>query len=226
MMRHHDHQGRHEGATDQEMLQRSVESCATRFNDAFWDFFDTEVSSTLPSDPVIADLGCGPGLFLQALRQRLPNALLHGYDTTAAMLDHARSLEYTGRPPDFAVCDLPEDKVPLADGSVHLVTMTAVLHHVPDPLAALADVRRLLAHGGLFLLSEWERVPLAEYMARRAEQSEEVGPTDNRRLFEHYSIVNRFSAEDWRWMLEQEGLILQRQRELGDHFLALLAQAT
>ena len=72
------------GATDDEFLQRMLDTAAGRFTDAFWSLFDAEVCPRLPGVPTIVDLGCGPGLFLQAVSRRLPKATLYGYDITPA----------------------------------------------------------------------------------------------------------------------------------------------
>jgi predicted TPR repeat methyltransferase len=74
------------GATDEEFLQRMTQTYAERFGEAFWTFFTTHVAPRLPPRPLMADLGCGPGLFLQALSERYPQATLYGYDVTPAMI--------------------------------------------------------------------------------------------------------------------------------------------
>src|SRR4029453_10159307 len=70
------------GVTDEAFLQRMVQSHAERYGEAFWDFFATHVAPRLPPRPIIVDLGCGPGLFVQALNERYPQATLYGYDVT------------------------------------------------------------------------------------------------------------------------------------------------
>ena len=40
--------------------------------------------------PVIVDLGCGPGLFLRDLGERYPQATLFGYDVTPAMIAYGQ----------------------------------------------------------------------------------------------------------------------------------------
>ncbi|MBI1726845.1 MAG: methyltransferase domain-containing protein [Candidatus Rokubacteria bacterium] len=38
--------------------------------------------------------------------------------------------------------------------------MSSVLHVVDEPLPVLAEIRRVLAPGGIFLLHDWVRQPL------------------------------------------------------------------
>ena len=60
------------GVTDEAFLQRMVRTHAERYGESFWDFFTTHVAPRLPPRPAIVDLGCGPGLFVQALSERYP----------------------------------------------------------------------------------------------------------------------------------------------------------
>ena len=80
------------GVTDEAFLQRMVRTHAERYGESFWDFFTTHVAPRLPPRPAIVDLGCGPGLFVQALSERYPQATLYGYDVTPAMIAYGQHL--------------------------------------------------------------------------------------------------------------------------------------
>jgi hypothetical protein len=47
--------------------------------------------------------------------------------------------------------------------------MSSVLHVLDEPLPALAEVRRVLVAGGVFVLHDWIRQPLSTYLAWRRE---------------------------------------------------------
>ena len=193
------------GSTDDEFLRRMIDTTAGRFTDAFWALFDAEVRPRLPDAPAVVDLGCGPGLFLQAVSRRIPAAALTGYDLTPAMIDHARGLDFAGPPPRFDVADLTADRLPLADGSIHLGAMTAVLHVFDDPFAFLAKARRALAPGGIFLLYDWVRTPLREYLADRLPQNAPDGAAARRTAMRLFPSHNKYTIEDWRWLLGECG---------------------
>ena len=55
------------GTSDEDLLQRMVDTHGERYGDAFWAFFTSRVAPSLPARPVVIDLGCGPGLFLRDL---------------------------------------------------------------------------------------------------------------------------------------------------------------
>jgi ubiquinone/menaquinone biosynthesis C-methylase UbiE len=50
------------------------------------------------------------------------------------------------------ICDICE--IPEADGSFDAILCTEVLNHVPDPVSALQELKRLLKPGGTLLLTE------------------------------------------------------------------------
>src|SRR5262245_57368844 len=155
------------GSTDEAFVQRMAGSYGERFGADFWAFFTDHVAPSLPPRPVIIDLGCGPGLLLRDLGERYPQATLYGYDVTPAMIAHGQQLPSTGVQLTLALHDLGTQPLPNAPGSVHLVTMTSVLHIIDDPLTVLAEIRRVLAPGGILLLHDWIRMPLQTYLERR-----------------------------------------------------------
>lgn len=202
------------GATDEEFLQRMTQTYAERFGEAFWTFFATHVAPRLPPRPVIVDLGCGPGLFLQALSARYPQATLHGYDVTAAMIAYGQHLPYHGARPTLTVHDVTAQALPLITDTVHLVTMTSVLHLFDDPFAVLAEVHRLLAPTGLLMLHDWIRRPLQDYLARSMDGREEDPAASRRRGMRLFPVHNKYTTADWQWLLDKANFALLRCLQL------------
>ncbi|MBK5305129.1 MAG: class I SAM-dependent methyltransferase [Frankiaceae bacterium] len=110
---------------------------------------------------IVADLGCGPGRDLAALRDAGVRAL--GVDLSPGMLAVAR-----GRGVDVVQGDLR--RPPIRDGSLGAIWSSAALLHVPraDVANTLAAWHALLRPGGLLGLSTslgggegWELVPYA-----------------------------------------------------------------
>jgi len=202
------------GATDDELLQRMVQTHPDRFGAPFWEFFTAEIAPALPPEPVVIDLGCGPGLLLRDFGARLPRAMLHGYDVTPAMLDYGRQLVFTGKPPAFAVHDVTRNPLPHAAGSVDLVSMSSVLHVVDQPLPVLAEISRVLAPAGLFLLNDWIRQPLAAYLAWRRDVLRESAADVNRRGFSLFPVHNKYTGDDWRWLLAEAGFTIKSETQL------------
>jgi len=201
------------GSSDDDLLQRMVSTHSVRFGDAYWAWFAAHVAPRLPASPVIIDLGCGPGLVLRDLGERYPAARLFGYDVTPAMIAHARALAYAGTKPTFALLDVTKEPLPHAPRSAHVVSMSSVLHVVDEPLPILADIRRVLVPGGVFLLNDWIRQPLEAYLTWRRDVLGEDDP-QRRRGFRLFPVHNKYTPEDWRWLLAEAGFGIAHEEEL------------
>ena len=194
------------GASDQEMVERMVERYPGRFNDEYWSVFRANVGRHLPKEPTIVDLGCGPGLYLRDISERHPETRLYGFDVTPAMIEHAEGLRYKGAAPTLAVHDVEKEALPLDIGSVDLVAMVGVLHVLDDPFRVLAEVGRVLRPGGLFLLDDWVRMPLAQYV--RTRDRDETPDRQRARWLRLFPFHNRYTVEDWKWLLAEAGFSL------------------
>jgi ubiquinone/menaquinone biosynthesis C-methylase UbiE len=102
---------------------------------------------------VIVDIGCGTGRFTQPLAELFP-ALVIGIDPSESMLASARGKPTSGR---VEFRQAPAEQLPLADGSVDLVFMSMMLHHLNDRGAAARECRRVLRRGGRILVRNTTR---------------------------------------------------------------------
>ncbi len=211
------------GMSDQQLLERMVERYPTRFDTEYWNFFTANVGRHLPSEPTIADLGCGPGLYLSDLSERHRDARLYGFDLTPAMIEHATRLPFADRPPTLAVNDVATDRLPLEDESAHLVCMTALLHLLDDPFPVLEEVRRVLRRDGFFLLDDWIRTPLAEYLASRPRGRGDDLRQSRRSWLGLFPYHNKYTVEDWKWLLSEAGFSLVTTIKLREHTQIFLA---
>jgi SAM-dependent methyltransferase len=201
------------GSSDEELLQRMVATHPERFGQEFWTLFARCVAPRRPPRPVMIDLGCGPGLLLRDLSARYPGATLHGHDVTPAMIAHARQLAYHEAKPTLTVHDVARQPLPQAPGGVHLVSMSSVLHVLDEPLPVLAEIRRVLAPAGVFLLIDWIRRPLSAYLAWRRDILGEEGAESLRRGFRLFPAHNKYTIEDWRWLLTEAGLVIHHETQ-------------
>jgi ubiquinone/menaquinone biosynthesis C-methylase UbiE len=202
------------GASDEELLQRMVATHGERFEATFWALFDAHVGRRLPPRAVMVDVGCGPGLLLRDLGERYPDAILHGYDVTPAMIAYGRQLAFKPASVTLTVHDAVAQPLPLADSAVNLTSTSSVLHVFDEPLPTLAEIRRVLAPGGIFLLNDWIRQPLSTYLAFRRDVMKESGPEALRRAFRLFPVHNKYTVEDWQWLLGEAGFDILAQAEL------------
>ena len=103
------------------------------------------VVDLVPPDAVVADVGCGNGVYLERLRRRGSNPDRGGFDLSPGMARAASAHAPT------AVADA--QALPLRAGSVDVVLCLHMLYHVPDIARALRELRRVLRPGGLALVT-------------------------------------------------------------------------
>ncbi len=109
----------------------------------------------------ILDVGCGTGALLRRLATRFPQAELVGIDAAAGMIRQAQTAVPRGLSLRFL--EAPSEELPLPDGSFDLVLSTMSFHHWADQQRGLAEVRRVLAPEGLFVLTD---IVLAAWLSR------------------------------------------------------------
>jgi ArsR family transcriptional regulator len=98
------------------------------------------------ADPrwVVGDLGCGTGQVSAALAPFVERVV--AVDASAAMLQAARKRLQGAANIDLRRGEL--EALPIDDGRLDAATVMLVLHHVPEPARALAEVARVLKPGG------------------------------------------------------------------------------
>ncbi len=99
-------------------------------------------------DATVGDLGCGTGQVGAAIAPFVARVI--GVDSSAAMLQAARKRLQTHSNIDLRRGEL--EALPIDDGRLDIATVMLVLHHVPEPGRALAEVARVLKPGGRLVL--------------------------------------------------------------------------
>jgi len=127
--------------------------------DARWSsYIHASVQETLARLPRkagdrILDIGCGTGVLLAALAAANDDLQLQGIDPVPEMLAVARQ-----RLPEGAILKAGwADNLQLPDASVDTVVSSSVFHYIRDPVAALAEMHRVLVPGGNLVITDWCR---------------------------------------------------------------------
>ncbi|MHC5020686.1 MAG: class I SAM-dependent methyltransferase [Planctomycetota bacterium] len=92
------------------------------------------------------DVGCGGGARLHRWSHLEPAFQPHGLERDQGAVDRARELGFDVQRTDFPATGLE-------GGQYDVVTLNHVLEHIPDPMAALREIRRLLAPGGCAVIA-------------------------------------------------------------------------
>ncbi len=103
--------------------------------------------------PLVLDVATGTGrLPLILARNAKFDGHVIGLDASRRMLNRAQEKIATARFESFAsLLHHDASELPFADGSFDVVTCLEALEFMPDPQAALAEMIRVLRHGGLLL---------------------------------------------------------------------------
>ena len=96
----------------------------------------------------VVDLGCGTGEASEMLAPCVARVI--AVDRERSMLDAARKRLAARGNVEFRQGAL--EALPLKDGEADVAVMMLVLHHVPDPRAALAEAARVTRPGGFTLV--------------------------------------------------------------------------
>jgi ubiquinone/menaquinone biosynthesis C-methylase UbiE len=122
-----------------------------------------DIALTLNPEPQrVLDVGCGTGLLLRLLADRLPHVdELVGIDAAEGMIAVARSM---AKDPRIRLSLGVAESLPYPDHSFDLVVSTTSFDHWKDQGLGLAECARVLAPGGHVVLTDLFSVWLAPTM--------------------------------------------------------------
>lgn len=148
---------------------------------------DVEVPSgdALPFD--LLDLGTGTGVLAAAALERWPGVRAVGIDPSSHMLElavEAAQRRSPSLPTRLRTVVASADRMPLADGSVDVVTSSFVIQLVPNRARALREVLRVLRPGGRFACLTWREDDLRfapdETFSDALDELQIIPPPDDR----------------------------------------------
>lgn len=100
------------------------------------------------------DLGCGTGDLLESLTQKARQVI--GVEKSSRMLEAARQrFAGDGENIDLRIGQL--EHLPLREGEADMAVINMVLHHIPEPQKALAEVHRVLKQSDVFIIVDLRR---------------------------------------------------------------------
>lgn len=106
------------------------------------------------------DIGCGTGALCAAILEHCAPASVTGIEPSEGFLNVARET----LPRHVVLLSGNAAAVPLPDAAVDVVVSGLVLNFVPDPAAALAEIARVAAKGGVFGAYVWDYAGKMELM--------------------------------------------------------------
>jgi SAM-dependent methyltransferase len=110
----------------------------------------------------VIDVGSGPGALTTELVHRLGANAVAAVDPSEQFVEAARE-----RHPGVDVRLAPAEQLPFADNEFDAALAQLVVHFMADPVAGLAEMRRVTQRGGSVAASVWDvaggRAPISPY---------------------------------------------------------------
>jgi SAM-dependent methyltransferase len=171
-----------------------------------WRAIELRKLEPIPFPEPILDVGCGNGEFA---------GLLFGDGRTLFGMDLAERIvrEANASPAYTAACVADATRLPFDDATFASILSNCVLEHIPDDIAAVREMGRVVRPGGTVVFT----VPGPQFheglynyqlftgQGRHAEAESYLREIDQRLAHFHYR-----SAEEWRDILAQAGLQAER----------------
>ena len=137
----------------------------------------------------VVDLGCGSGVFTDALRRR-------GYRCTGVDLSPKLIAIARQKYPEIEFIEGDVEGLPFPEASFDAVLLSGLVHHLPDASRCAAEVFRILRPGGTFVAFDPNRLNPFMYLYRDRSSPfySSVGVTENERPVLDHQVVATFRS--------------------------------
>jgi ubiquinone/menaquinone biosynthesis C-methylase UbiE len=133
--------------TDGAAYERLMGRWSRRVGDIFVEWIEA------PRNRRWLDIGCGTGVFTEQIVRACAPAAVIGIDLSAEQLAFAEQRAGPGTA-EFRVADA--QSLPFADDIFDMAVMALVIHFIPDPRKAVAEMCRVLRSGGWGTAYVWD----------------------------------------------------------------------
>lgn len=206
----------HHGGDGDQAAERTISTHARNHDESFRSFWRRHLPSG--TDLHIADLGCGPALFLKELAKEHPGFRLTGIEIAPYMLarihDKPDNLE-------IRVADLnaPGNSL-FSQAPLDACLANLLLHELHQPVMLLNALRHWLKPGGVLIITDIVRQPLASWLRHKFPNSDlgldTLSAVVMHDAFRDYQEHNRYDTQDLVDLLELCGFEVLEIEPLRD----------
>lgn len=120
--------------------------------------FCADLLAQAPLGPTVLDVGTGTALIPIGLCQRSPSLHIVGIDLAVHMLDvGSKNVAEAGFADRITLAKADAKAMPYANDSFDSAVSNSIIHHIPEPIAVLAEMIRVTRPGGLVFVRDLVR---------------------------------------------------------------------
>jgi len=164
----------------------------------------------------VIDVGCGPGALTAELVRRLGGNAVAAVDPSEQFVEAARE-----RHPGVDVQLAPAEQLSFEDDEFDAALAQLVVHFMSDPVAGLAEMRRVTRPDGVVAASVWDlgggRAPISPYWQAARDLDPNLTGESDRAGGREGGLVELFKAAGLR-EVEQAELTATREYETFDEW--------
>lgn len=186
--------------------------------------FVEELLAVCPAPGDVLDLGTGTALIPIELCQREPTCRVMAADAAVSMLQLARNnVESAGLIGRIQATQVDAKRLPYSDGMFDTVMSNSILHHIPEPLAVLAEAIRVTRAGGLLFFRDLLR-PDDKASLDQLVDTYAAGANDHQRQMFADSLHAALTLEEIRQLMGSLGFSPDTVRATSDRHWTWVAR--
>ena len=197
-----------ERVTEPEVMdspQEAIEYDAMDFTDVNTDFAERAVELG-PLEGLILDAGTGPARIPILLCQRRPQWRVIGIDLAQSMLDIGlKNIKDVGLQQQIELELVDAKRLPYPDAHFDMVVSNSLIHHLPNPLPFLRELKRVLKPNGAIFLRDLMRPASEEILHAIVDRVVGECNDHQRQLFQD-SLYAAFTLDEVKDMVQQASL--------------------
>lgn len=186
-------------------VQEAIEYDAMDFTEVNTDFSDRAIELGPPSG-LILDAGTGTARIPILMCQQRPQWQIIGIDLAKSMLDVGQTnIQQAGLQHQIKLELVDAKQMPYPDAHFDMVVSNSIIHHLPDPLPFLRELKRVLKPNGAILLRDLLRPVSKEIVDEIVEREASECNNHQKQLFRD-SLHAAFTLDEVNELIQKAAL--------------------
>ncbi len=187
---------------DHDRIKQMVDSYTRRYDQYFWNAVQKMTENQ--SGKIVADFGCGPGLFLIDVARIYDAEKVIGLDESSEMLEYARNLFAERLAPvsfELVQIDFDSTMIPIETRTIDFAFCGFMLHEVRDPQDFVHQIVNTLTPTGFYVIYDYVSGNVDAFVQAMMERG-----MDEQHARKRYPHMCRHSIDDITKLMKNAGL--------------------